>query len=179
MHLVYISLILLASFIGNASCFVNKFRVKSPATSGILYSRLKITGDQEKEAYEAWLELFGWMKTSAPNFLTKQECSENFKNLAETIKSVNDALNIIKVDPTVLNYKKDRVTESYNAWLTKFDDNHDRLQELILRNPPILSLSEVAITACGPPEIAQTLFWSYFAVMTRPLTLGIQKIFVR
>jgi hypothetical protein len=138
---------------------------------------LTISDDQQKEAYEAWQNINSWMKTTAPNYLTAEECSTKFQSLAVTVKSTSDALSIVKTDPTVLNYNAERVSEAYRAWLDKFEGKEQDIMALILRNPPILSLSGKSISSCGPSEIAQTQFWSYFAVVTRPLTVGIQKIF--
>lgn len=137
--------------------------------------KMKVTNDQNGEAYDAWFSLNGRMKETAPNYLTKEKAKVKFANVVTAVGSVEDALRIVKTDPTVLNYREATVSEAFAAWSVALDSN-EKTVELCVRNPPVLSFRADAIENINPGDLAQTQFWSYFAVATRPLTVGLQKL---
>jgi hypothetical protein len=177
-------LLVLVALIGlvQVQCFQHPTIVKSSQTSLGLWgdkagSTKKAAGpsaEQHATAFGYWFDLNGRMKPTAPNFLTAEKCAIKFASLAATVGTVEGALDITKTDPTILNYDVLRVEESYAAWCLKLE-SPEKVLELCKRNPPVLSLRARAVETTGPGDVAQTIFWSYFAVATRPLSLSLGK----
>lgn len=130
---------------------------------------------EAKEAYEFWRNLNGDMRSTAPNYLTLDMCADKFDNLVATVGDAASALAIVAADSTILSYSKERVSESFNAWELKIGNREETIR-LVTRNPPILSIGPLFIDAAKPPDVAQTYFWSYVAVLLRPISLGLQKL---
>ncbi|KAJ1383806.1 hypothetical protein B484DRAFT_460156 [Ochromonadaceae sp. CCMP2298] len=132
------------------------------------------SAEQHATAFKYWVDLNGSMKETAPNFLTTEKCRSKFGSLAATVGTIEGALLITQADPGILNFSEERVAESYAAWCAKLE-SPEKVLELCIRNPPVLSLRARAVEQTTTGDVAQTIFWSYFAVTTRPVSLALGK----
>lgn len=142
------------------------------------------TKEEQALAYQYWTKSCGFMKSTAPNYLTAEQCNKKFSSLVKSVGTVSGALQIVQTDPLVLSFSEKRIEESYVAWkvkLSKDDDsnNDEEVLQLCIRNPSILSLSAKAIENANSGDVIQTYFWSYFAVVFRPLSNALQTYVIR
>ena len=138
---------------------------------------VKIT-EECKKAFEVWKENNKSVKEDSPGYLSLERCAEKFAVLQVTIGNAEEALSIVTVDPSILSYGEKRVEESLKAWIEKIGNQKEALA-LIKRNPPILSIPPKFIKDANQGDIVQTYFWSYVAVLFRPLTNSLQKLIQR
>ena len=104
---------------------------------------IKVSQEQKDIAWSYWQSQNGFMKETAPNYLDRAACDRKFLSLVKAVDDVSTALEVIKTDSFVLSYREEKVAESYAAWCEKI--NKDEARALILRQPPVLSLSKRAV----------------------------------
>lgn len=127
-------------------------------------------------AYEYWMDLNDVIPSTAPAFLTKDACIRKFQNLVVATGTTNGALAMLKNDPGVLRFKEETVTESYAAWVRKFDGDKEKTLELCIRAPMILALKAKVVDSTKESDVYQTIFFSYFAVAFRAPTKLLQTL---
>jgi hypothetical protein len=127
-------------------------------------------------AYEYWMDMNDMIPPTAPAFLTKEGCIKKFQNLVEATGNINGALAMLKNDPGVLRFREETVVESYAAWKRKFDGDESKTLELCIRAPMILALKAKVVDATKESDVAQTIFFSYFAVAFRGPTKLLQML---
>lgn len=165
------------------NCFTGLQSVKTrrlhPSSLGLFPKRkpsggvkVQVPTQQLEAAYKCWKDSNKKMKPTAPNYLSKELCDRKFAALVNAVGSADDALAMVKADPMVLAFREQRVAESYAAWCEKLG-GADKALPLCIRNPPILSLSARAVEQATGADVAQTIFWSYVAVIFRPITVAL------
>jgi hypothetical protein len=134
------------------------------------------TTSQYDLAYEYWMDLNDVVPPTAAAYLTRDACQAKFQNLVNAVKNVDGALAMVKNDPGVLRFKEETVSGSYAAWVRKFEGDGAKAMELCIRAPMILALKEKVVDATKPSDMAQTVFFSYFAVAFRGPTRALQQL---
>ena len=151
----------------------NKFGGNSNKNS--IATKTTIPKETLDNAYEIWNNANDFLPESAPSYLSSRDVHIKFSQISNILKSPEQALILINNDPTVFSFSIDRIKESYEAWCEKLESEEKALM-LVQMNPPILALSEKNVLEAGPDLIAQTYFWSYYAVATRPLGKAILQL---
>ena len=136
---------------------------------------IKVSQAAKDKAYEIWLNANDFIPSSAPAYLSEKEVQAKFNSIASIIKDEEAALITCKNDPLIFSFSNDRIKESYLAWVEKLE-SESKAMELIQMNPPLLALSKKNVLDAGPDLIAQTYFWSYFSVFTRPIGVAILQL---
>ena len=127
-------------------------------------------------AYQYWMDQHAGIPTTAQAYLTKEACQVKVQNLVTALNNVNGALEMLKNDPGVLRFKDETVSGSYAAWVRKFDGDETKALELCIRAPMILALKSKVVDEIKESDVAQTIFFSYFAVAFRIPTKFIQSL---
>lgn len=127
-------------------------------------------------AYEYWMDMNDMIPPTAPAFLTKEGCINKFQNLVVATGNIDGALAMLKNDPGVLRFREETIVESYAAWKRKFDGDETKTLELCIRAPMILALKAKVVDATKESDVAQTIFFSYFAVAFRGPTKFLQML---
>ena len=122
------------------------------------------------------MELNDSIPPTAPAYLTEDACQKKFINLVTAVNSVDGALEMLKSDSGVLRFKEETVSGSYAAWVRKFDGDDAKTLELCIRAPMILALKAKVIDEIKDSDVAQTIFFSYFAVIFRAPTKLLQAL---
>jgi hypothetical protein len=153
----------------------SRIRYSKAKMSAVTKSSSPSTADNDL-AYEYWMDLNDVIPSTAPAFLTKDACIRKFQNLVVATGSVDGALDMLKNDPGVLRFKEETVSESYAAWVRKFDGDKEKTLELCIRAPMILALKAKVVDATKESDVYQTIFFSYFAVAFRAPTKFLQTL---
>ena len=127
-------------------------------------------------AYQYWMDQHDGIPPSAVAYLTKEACQLKVQNLVTALDSVSGALEMLKNDPGVLRFKEETVAGSYAAWVRKFEGDDAKALELCIRAPMILALKAKVVDEIKPSDVAQTIFFSYFAVAFRAPTKLLQMV---
>ena len=177
-------------FLCSVSGYVIKSAVSSLKSSTSLSLFNKFGGNSKKNskaikttipkevldnAYEIWSNANDFLPESAPSYLSQNDVNIKFSEISNILKSPEQAIILINNDPTVFSFSIDRIKESYEAWCEKLESEEKALK-MVQMNPPLLALSEKNVLDAGPDLIAQTYFWSYYAVATRPVGKAILQL---
>lgn len=176
-------LLLLSSVFPGTNSFVNKNLAISSIRKSSAYVNHMSTTDRPLPtvlecdlAYDSWMKLYDTIPMTAPNYLTKEACIKKFCNLAKASGDTVGALAMVANDPGVLRFREETVSESYSAWLRKFDGDEQKTLELCVRAPMILALKSKVVDEAKESDVYQTIFFSYVAVVFRGPTKALQML---
>ena len=176
-------LLLMSSVFPGTISFVNKNLASSNTRKSSPCVRQMSTTDRPLPtvvecdlAYDSWMKLYDTIPMTAPNYLTKEACIKKFRNLAKASGDSAGALAMVANDPGVLRFKEETVSESYSAWLRKFDGDKQKTLELCVRAPMILALKSKVVDEAKEADVYQTIFFSYVAVVFRGPTKALQML---